>query len=167
MGALPQLIHARLYRAFWHSFLILSPTIIFWVFWHGVFLAEFPECIKMFQVSIRSLKRNNESLRVFRMTEPASEKVHDCQCFLVKQEESLIQAMLLQCSGGHQVPIMDFLIYNQFAQKIQGVFFDCHWQSLTRVSISKNLEKKWLLFFSLARENWIFISLSILDFQDF
>ena len=32
-------------------------------------------------------------------------------------------------------------------------------QSLTRVSISKNLEKKWLLIFSLARENWIFISL--------
>ena len=87
-------------------------------------MAEFPECIKMFQVSIRSLKRNNESLIVFRMTEPTSEKVHDCQCFLVKQEESLIQAMLLQCSGGHQVPIMDFLIYNQFAQKIQGDFFD-------------------------------------------
>ena len=41
------------------------------------------------------------------------------------------------------------------------------YQSLTRVSISKNLEKKWLLIFSLARENWFFISLSILDFQDF
>ena len=40
-------------------------------------------------------------------------------------------------------------------------------QSLTRVSISKNLEKKLLLIFSLARENQIFISLSILDFQDF
>ena len=38
------------------------------------------------------------------------------------------------------------------------------YQSLTRVSISNNLEKKWLLIFSLARENWIFISLSILDF---
>ena len=39
-------------------------------------------------------------------------------------------------------------------------------QSLTRVSISKNLEKKWLNNFSLARENWIFSSLSCLDFQD-
>ena len=42
-----------------------------------------------------------------------------------------------------------------------------HNQALTRVSISKNLEKKWLHIFSLARENWIFISLTILDFQDF
>ena len=39
-------------------------------------------------------------------------------------------------------------------------------QSLTRVSISKNLEKKWLNNFSLARENGIFSSLSCLDFQD-
>ena len=39
-------------------------------------------------------------------------------------------------------------------------------QSLTRVLISKNLEKKWLNNFSLARENGIFSSLSCLDFQD-
>ena len=38
--------------------------------------------------------------------------------------------------------------------------------SLTRVSISKNLKKKWLLIFSLARENQICISLSILDFKE-
>ena len=40
------------------------------------------------------------------------------------------------------------------------------YQSLTRVSISKNLEKKWLNNFSLAQENGIFSSLSCLDFQD-
>ena len=35
----------------------------------------------------------------------------------------------------------------------------CYWdQSLTRVSITKNLEKKWLNNFSLARENGIFSS---------
>ena len=31
----------------------------------------------------------------------------------------------------------------------------------------ENLEKKWLIFFSLELENCIFISLSLLDFQDF
>ena len=39
-----------------------------------------------------------------------------------------------------------------------------HWQeSRSR----ENLEKKWLIFFSLELENCIFISLSLLDFQDF
>ena len=38
-----------------------------------------------------------------------------------------------------------------------------HWQeSRSR----ENLEKKWLIFFSLELENCIFISLSLLDFQD-
>ena len=44
--------------------------------------------------------------------------------------------------------------------------FEGSYQSLTRVSISKNLEKKWLNNFSLARETGIFSSFSCLDFQD-
>ena len=52
-------------------------------------------------------------------------------------------------------------------QLFESAGIECwKWQSLTRVSISKNLEKKWLNNFSLARENGIFSSLSCLDFQD-
>ena len=73
--------------------------------------------------------------------------------FHMEESITVWNSAALSWPNKYSVRQTDFLIYNAN-------------QSLTRVSISKNLEKKWLHNFSLARENGIFISLSCLDFQD-
>ena len=61
----------------------------------------------------------------------------------------------------HPIVIILFFV-DTFATTI--IIRVSHWQeSRSR----ENLEKKWLIFFSLELENCIFISLSLLDFQDF